>query len=339
MWKKSEMIKIVRISVLFSVLFLTAALGYAGETDALKEYMERIAAKMEKSAPRRPFQLPAMNESLMLTWQAVQAYRQSVDSGVGGTDAMLPDSLSPAGLPLGRVHRAVRRDLAPVKALFDQAAARYPQNAFVDLWEAQIAVDEDHRSQSNQELVAFLKSSARYTAFEKELLSAEEFAGLRTAVRTLLKSRGMMASDWEAPPSVFKQFSSLSAREKTDRVVVSVFAVVLFLGAIGLFFAYWNGVPFLKGLPWVCFRIYLCVGIASALWIVDWTRGLPWGLSRFKIVPWFLAGAVCYFMAREIFRFGWERYGPVQKGFVRCRHCGQIFPELMLECPECHRKK
>ncbi|MDD5671274.1 MAG: hypothetical protein PHN49_06525 [Candidatus Omnitrophica bacterium] len=334
------MIKIVRISVLFSVLFLTAALGYAGETDTLKNYMERIAAKMEKSAPRRPFQLAAMNESLMLTWQAVQAYRQNVDSGMAGTDAMLPDSLSPAGLPLGRVQRTVPKEVAPeVKALLDQAAARYPQNAFVDLWEAQIAADEEHRAQANEKLIAFLKSSAHYTAFEKELLSAEEFEGLRTAVRTLLKSRGVMVSDREAPPSVFKQFGSLSVREKTDRVVVSVFAVVLFLGAIGLFFAYWNGVSFLKGLPWVCFRIYLCVGVASALWVVDWTSGLPWGLSRFKVVPWFLAGAVCYFMAREIFRFGWERYGPVQKGFARCRHCGHIFPELMLECPECHRKK
>ena len=105
-----------------------------------------------------------------------------------------------------------------------------------------------------------------------------------------------------------------------DRVMNIAFILVLLLGGAALAVASMVGSDFSKAVPRAFVGMYVSFWIAYGLWFLDLIVGLPWGWSRFYVVPIFLSVALVFFIVYELVAMWNERYRPLEQGYRRCPH-------------------
>lgn len=86
------------------------------------------------------------------------------------------------------------------------------------------------------------------------------------------------------------------------------------------------------------FGMYWAVWAAYGMWYVDVRFGLPFGLSRFHVLPVFLGAVAGTLLFQEIIGWLWGFFQPLEKGMMRCRHCREVISKLMIQCPYCNGK-
>ncbi|MBN1688873.1 MAG: zinc ribbon domain-containing protein [Candidatus Omnitrophica bacterium] len=273
--------------------------------------LKQVSARILQTASKRPFKLHHLNDSLEKTSSAIE---------------MMIYQKNPRG----------------TIALLKQAKEDYADNAIAVLLEAIVMDHTGETEKANELYEEFLTQSRVLTNFEALFLKWGEFHELRKIIYQMLKKRGVSFAGKELEiktKTPFRDFVSYVVNPAPeDRFMNILFILVLLLGggtlAIGAFQGVDFGRPFARSL----WNIYILFWFAYGLWIFDLVFGLPWGWSRFQIIPIFLTGFVVVFVGLDIISAWQEKWRPLEKGYRRCPHCRAPVIELMTECPECHEK-
>lgn len=270
----------------------------------------RAAIRLQGASPQRPFKLKFMNDSLMHTARAT----------LGMANHWPPEEIA--------------KELS-------EARRAYPENSFALLLAGILANATGAEQKANRFFEDFLLNSRTFSEFEEQFLKWGEFHTLRRIVYEILKSRGIHFEGREEEIRVRIPYEDLIAyamRPGTwDRTVNILFIFILVGGGVALVVAHMKGVEFHRLVPGGLVGLYLGVWISYGTWIFDLAFGLPWGWSRFVVIPLFLGCLLLLFaigVGLEIYE---ERLRPLEHGYQRCPHCRAVIEGLLIECPECRQ--
>ncbi|MBI3313459.1 MAG: hypothetical protein HYZ83_04440 [Candidatus Omnitrophica bacterium] len=271
----------------------------------------QASIKLQQVAPKRSFKLKAYNDSLEKTAKAA----------------------------LGM---ASREKPEVIGALLDEALKDYDKNSFAILLKAILASARQDEQGATRLYEEFLLKSRTFSEFEQAFLKWGEFHFLRRVAYGILSSRGISFAGREQQIRVrtpYEQLAFYGLRPGGwDRFMNIAFLVIILGGAVALVFWALAGAQFWETIPGGILGLYVAVWVSYGTWIFDLAFGLPWGWSRFVVVPVFLGSMLFIFLAsvtREIWE---ERLRPLEQGYKRCPYCRAVIEELLIECSVCRRK-
>jgi hypothetical protein len=277
--------------------------------EAMLRVFQKAHAQLEQTAPKRPFKLTAMNDSLAATYQATRVMIAS-------------------------------QDAEAIFKLLKKAQERYAANSFSILLEAMVFEVEGKRDQANQYFEKFLLESRTYTPFDEKILKRYDFYLLRRSIYNLLEARGVTfegrESEIQNQPSFEALVKYLLEPQKEDTTANLLLLALIFGGGVFLAYAAVTGAAldghFTSTLP----LLYVFIWIAYGFWITDLAFGLPFGWTRRGALIFFLGGGLTFNLAAG-FWFDWkEKTRPLGNGMTRCPCCKFVIVSLLVECPKCH---
>ncbi len=300
----------------FLALFLlaTANIQMGEEPPDFGREFSRIittsSMRLQEAAEKRPLKLKAMNDALV--------------------------SLAAAAKGM-----ASKGDEASILSELGNARRLYPEASFSWLLEAVWQNAHGHPQAGDKAFETFLFSSRTYSEFDKPFISWDDFHLVRRIVYELLRSRGMSFEGREKQIQVRIPFEELfryvQSPSPEDRALNIAFIFVLFGGLFFFFFGYRGGLsfqrPIVKKLVW----LYGIFWFAYGVWFLDLAFELPFGWSRFQLVPAILSAAtlgLVFQWLQEVWR---NQRQLISDGYRRCPHCSAIILKLNVECPECRR--
>lgn len=301
------------------LLFLPLWLGVAQiETNENYDYGEefgkiitRASIRLQEVAPKRPLKLKALNDSL--------------------------DKTAKAALGMATKERP-----EVIEGFLDEAVKTYEQNSFAVLLQAILAGSQQDEQKANQLYEGSLLKSRTFSEFEQLFLKWGEFHFLRRTVYGILISRGISFAGREKEIRVRTPYEQLilygTKPGGWDRFMNIAFLVIILGGAVGLVFWALAGARFWELVPGGVLGFYVAVWVSYGTWIFDLAFGLPWGWSRFAVVPLFLVSVTVLFLAAAGRHLWAERLRPLEMGYRRCPHCHTVIEALLIECPFCRRK-
>ncbi len=274
------------------------------------ELLKKTVTHIEQMAPKRPFKLKALNDSLDKTARAIKVMNTS-------------------------------KDYPAVLALLAAARRDYSENDFALLLEGVVAGSMNQKTLEIKRFEEFLYASKTYTSFDKTFLTFAEFQQLRKTIQNFLTAQGTSfrgkekAIELRLPMHAFVQY--LVNPGPRDALYAGVFLFSIIAGALLLLFAHFWGVDFSRLLPRALILLYLNIWLAYAVWLVDLVAGLPWGLNRFTAIPYSFLFSFFTFLFMEGLLYYREQKRPLPEGYRRCQYCKKIIPQIAVECPECRR--
>jgi hypothetical protein len=286
----------------------TEPLPYGEEFGAI---VRKVSIRLQKVAAKRPHKLTHLNDSLAKTAEAAR-------------------------------QMASGRDLASVFELLREARRDYRDNHFAALLQAIASAAMGKESQANQLFEDYLLASHTFTGFEESFMKWGDFHLLRRSVYTHLQAKGISLEGKKdqirarIPYEKLVQYAM--GRGGEDFKMNIVFVAVLLIGLIFFILSAVTGVDFSRPIMSGLFTMYLVSWIAYAIWITDLAFGLPYGLSRFQVLP-FLFGAPLTLLIVTWMMTTWnEHTRPLEAGYRRCRHCREVVMQITVQCPKCHGK-
>ena len=229
----------------------------------------------------------------------------------------------------------------PVSSLLDSAQKDYPENYFTLFVEALILDVREDRANANRFFAKFLVEGHTYTDFEKAFIMQGDFKALRREIENLLTGRGISLKGHEnqiayrVPMQGLENYKRRPARN--DQVLNIIFLAVLLGGGVCLILMAFAGAEFWKPVLRSVLGMYLSFWVAYGLWLLDLAFGLPYGVSRFKVIPIFLGAAALFLVLRELRTFVREKSRPLETGYKRCPHCKAVIVALATECFYCKK--
>lgn len=303
------------LTVFFSLsLLLTANIQMGSEAPDYGEMFGRIITqtgmRLQQVAARRPLKLKSMNDALN---DLAAASRLMASRGEQGQILEF--------LELSRRHQ--------------------PDNSFSWLLEGIWSNAHGQSAQADAAWERFLVLSRAYSELDKSFISWDDFHLLRKIVYELLRARGVSFQGRESDIQVRIPFSSLAQYIQHpaggDRLLSMMFVGVLFGGLFVFAGALLAGIsfqtPFLRQLM----TFYGIFWFAYGLWFLDLVLELPFGWSRFQLVPGILGVSFFYAALQNLLRVIKHRRLSIAEGYEVCPHCKAVIPKLHLECPECRR--
>ncbi len=230
----------------------------------------KASAQLQEASAKRPFRFTHMNDSLARTAEAALAMAQQGDSE--------------------NILRLLRR-----------AQLDYPDNSFAVLLEGVIANARGDIPGANRVFERYLLTSRTFGAFDEAFLKWGEFHFLRRMVYEILRSRGVSFEGREKKIRVRIPYEQLIqyglAPGHWDRWVNIFFLAVIILGGFVWVIALLRGEDMHEFWAAGLTGIYLAVWVSYLTWIFDLAFGLPWGWTRFAVVPVFWDWS-CFFSSR-----------------------------------------
>ncbi|MDP3919919.1 MAG: hypothetical protein Q8R76_03835 [Candidatus Omnitrophota bacterium] len=283
------------------------AIDYGGQ---FSELIKRASERLQKVAAARPLKLKGLNDSLANTSRATMAM------ATGGSEA-------------------------EIWGLLDAARRDYGGNSFAILLQAVVKSARGDPEAANHYFEEFLLESRTFTDFEKTFLKWAEYHQVRRIVYQVLESRGVTFEGREEKihfrvhlEELMRYVMNPGSEDKRMNVA---FIAVLF-GGLALFGVSWLlGVELPRSLGGSLAVLYLAVWVAYGVWILDLAFGLPYGLSRFKVIPIFLTSVFVMVIGIEMASLTQERRKVVADGYRLCPHCQEPLPELLVECLACRK--
>ncbi len=230
----------------------------------------------------------------------------------------------------------------PVSSLLDAAQKDYPENHFTLFVEALILDAREDTANANRFFAKFLVEGRTYTDFEKAFLTHEDFQALRREIENLLTGRGISLRGHEdqiadrVPMQGLENYKRKPSRN--DQVLNIIFLAVLLGGGVCLILTAFAGAEFWRPVLRSVLGLYLSFWVAYGIWLLDLAFGLPYGVSRFKVIPVFLGATALFLLLRELWAFVREKSRPLETGFKRCPHCNAVILALSVECVYCKRR-
>lgn len=295
-------------------LLLTANIQMGSESADYGEIFGSIVAKtgmrLQEAAAKRPLKLKAMNDSL--------------------TDLANASRLM-----------ASRGDSGEILKFLENSRRHQSANSFSWLLEGIWLNAHGQNSEANAAWEKFLVSSRVYSELDKAFIQWDEFHKLRRIAYEMLRSRGVSFEGREKDIQVRVPFTALAKYIRDpaseDRVMNIVFIAVLF-GGLFLF----AGVlltgqslqsPLFRQLTALYGVFWFCYGI----WFLDLFLELPFGWSRFQLVPGIAGGSLVFVLGQNFLTFMNRRRRVIEDGYKVCPFCSAVITRLHLECPECRR--
>jgi hypothetical protein len=331
---------ISRIFLFFLFFACGPVFGRADQDAAFKTQLDRVSPKIIRAASSRPFRFAGMNESLLLTARGIAAYRLAQGLEVPARRDPSTGHFYLRDGPIHPVLEAKEKHLKESGKLFRQALSKYSGNSLAGLWLAVVEEERGRRKKSNEGLTDFLRKKDAYGIFEKTILiTPQEFTAIHSFAVRLVESRGISEEEIRRGAKGAGWPWNFRILEPADRLASIFFTGALLLGTLGLLLTFFTGNLYPFGWPRLLTGIYFSCWSGFVLWTADLKIGLPFQLSRFWVVPAFLIFMAVILLFREVVEYWKRRNFPVEKGYRRCPGCGQVFSELMLECPSCRRQK
>jgi hypothetical protein len=307
---------VLRLSlwVLIGVLLTAANVEYderlRSQGDGLGKLITKAAAQLQHAAKKRPLRLAYMNDSLEKMAQATRV----MASGQDGRIAL--DLLE-----------ASRRD--------------YKENHFAILLQAINKSVSGNETEADQLFKEFLLNSTTFTGFEETFLKWGEFHMIRRNVHAYLRAKGVPFEGEEKNIQAHIPFEKLigyaTGSDRPDYVMNIAFITILAGGGILLVLLKMTGVDFSRPFLSSVVTLYVISWIAYGIWVTDLAFGLPFGWSRFDVVPiLFIVPTVLLLLSRGI--TAWiESRQPVEAGYKKCSRCRAIMMDVLKECPRCRK--
>ncbi len=136
----------------------------------------------------------------------------------------------------------------------------------------------------------------------------------------------------------FQQRLEQSHWSHLDSAINIFFAVVLISGIVFFIFTQMANVEPRGAFSRYLFPLFFTTGISYLFWFNDLVFGLPFGWSRYQIVPVLMGAGLAYFLIAGSVTFWQEKSKPIAEGYKRCPKCKAIILKLVVECPECGKK-
>jgi len=299
--------------LLFGLLLLAS--GNIEFGDLSEEYpasfhgiLQKASWRIAQQAPQRPYHLKKWNDALSEMGQAIE------------------------GMMEGAKTSEVLKHLK--KSRKDD-----PKNSFALLLKAVVHETQGHSASANRALENFLLESRKYSDFEETFLRWADFHKLRRMVFNLLEDRGISFEGRERDIQVvvpYYEFIQYLMNPKREDAVMNVaFVVIILGGGVLLILASLRGVDFSEGVAGSLLSVYMVIWLSYGLWIFDLAFGLPFGWSRFYVIPIFLGGTSITLIICEMVSAWQDKHRPLEAGYKRCSKCGAAVPKLMVECSEC----
>jgi len=304
----------IKSLLFFCIVFFPIAQLHPGWDEpnpkrVIGEITKITAEVIAHKAPRRPYQLAYMNDSLIHLSNAL-------------TDALQGKS--------------VDQVLSEAKLARDE----FDDNYFTYLVEALLYERDGYDTEATQAFEIFLKSSQRYTAFEKMFITYEQYTYLRLAISQLLKSRGIHFEGREEEVAHKIERKGLTEflidPSRFDQLMKYMFPIVLLAGFVFFFYTKLSGSTMPDLIVDAVLFVYLFCWIAYGTWWVGLNFGLPFGWSRFYVVPTLLLfplGVIGLLKALSFFTKSQE----MPSGMRKCPHCGAEVTRLETVCSECNK--
>ena len=210
----------------------------------------------------------------------------------------------------------------PVLELIQSAKQDYPQNFFTLFLEGLVFDMRGDSSGADRRFEEFLFQGRTHTDFEKTFISQWDFRALRREVENLLAGRGVSLRGQEqqlqdrVPMQGLDTYRRHPARR--DEILNIAFLAVIFGGGVCFLFAAFGGAEFWRPGLRSLFGMYLAVWIAYGIWLLDLAFGLPYGVSRFKVIFIFLGATAGLLVLRELAAWVSEKMRPMEKGYKKC---------------------
>lgn len=295
-------------------LLLTANIQMGSESADYGEVFGKIVVKtgmrLQEAAARRPLKLKAMNDSLA---DLADASRQMASRGDSGEILRL--------LKSSRRHQSA--------------------NSFSWLLEGVWLNAHGRNSEADAAWEKFLIASRVYSELDKAFINWDEFHKLRRIVYEMLRTRGVSFEGREKDIQVRVPFAALAEYIRDpaaeDRTMNIVFIAVLFGGLFFFAGALLTGqslqTPLFRQLSALYGVFWFCYGI----WFLDLFLELPFGWSRFQLVPGIAGASLVLVIGQNILSALNRRRRIIEDGYKVCPFCAAVVPRLHLECPECRR--
>lgn len=230
----------------------------------------------------------------------------------------------------------------PVFLLLESAERDYPENFFTLFLRALIFDLRGDSRNANRFFEEFLLKSHTYTDFEKAFIRQNDFKDLRREVESLLIGRGISLRGQENRIRDRVPMQGLESYRRHpsswDQSLNIAFLVVIFGGGVGLLLMAFGGAEFWRPGLRSILGIYFAVWIAYGIWLLDLAIGLPYAVSRLKVIPVFLGTTAVILVVRELIEFLQEKARPLEEGMKRCPHCKAVIVRLATECFYCKGK-
>lgn len=305
----------------FCILLLVLAGGLLGISRAEaypSDYTPRFQTQIKKTleginqaAKRRVLKFKGMNNSLEKTSRAVGMFWNWQSAG-------------------------------PVSNLLESAQKDYPENFFILFLQALILDAREDPANANRFFAKFLVEGRTYTDFEKAFMTQEDFQALRREIENLLTGRGISLRGHENQIADRVPMQGLENYKRkpawNDQVLNIIFLAVLVGGGVCLILAAFAGAEFWRPVLRSILGMYLSFWAAYGIWLLDLAFGLPYGVSRFKVIPVFLGATALFLFCHELWTFVQEKSRPLETGFKRCPHCKAVIVALASECFYCKRQ-
>lgn len=123
-----------------------------------------------------------------------------------------------------------------------------------------------------------------------------------------------------------------------DVSVTIFFVVVLSLGVVYFILTQLTNIELRGAFTQHLFSLFFMVCMAYLFWMTDLVFGLPFGWSRFELVPAFFGIGLTWFFIAGFIAYWREISTPIAQGYRRCPGCKSIILKLSVRCPECRRK-
>lgn len=311
--RKKKMKPIARLyfACPFLIFFLGSSLGFAETSSVQQDFyliLKSFNEKVAQVAKQRPYKMKGMNDSVLAMARAMEAMASSKGA-----------SAAQKGL--------------------DEAENAYPQNYFIHLLYAMMYDAQSQNEKATASFESFLIRSRAYTEFERPLMAWRNFHHLRRLIHQILLERGVNFQGREAQIQLRIPFESfmeyLKHPEKEDEILNWFFVCVIVFGVLILIFSHFAEADFNSF--WLSFfvRLYVTTWIAYIGWMLDLLFGLPFELSRMKLVAILYFFVFLVFAASRIVKALFVRMRPLEEGYRRCRKCSEVFLKMIIECPNC----
>ncbi len=300
---------------LFSLsLLLTANIQMGSEPADYGEIFGNIVAKtgmrLQEAAARRPLKLKSMNDSLADLADASRLMASRGDSG-------------------------------EVLRLLESSRRHQSANSFSWLLEGVWLNAHGRNSEADAAWEKFLVSSRVYSELDKAFIHWDDFHKLRRIAYEMLRSRGVSFEGREKDIQVRVPFAALAKYIRDpaaeDRVMNIVFIAVLFGGLFLFAGVLLTGhslqTPLFRQLTSLYGVFWFCYGV----WFLDLFLELPFGWSRFQLVPGIAGGSLVFVLGQIFLAFMNRRRRIIEDGYKVCPFCRAVITRLHLECPECRR--
>jgi hypothetical protein len=285
-------------------------LGFGPQIDVI---FYRASRRLEKIGEKQIFKVPSMNHSLAKTALAMREI----------------------------MHGEAVSSLLPI---LEQAKKDYEKNHFATFLQAILLDRAKDTQKANRSFEEFLIKGQAYTEFEEPFLKWAEFHRLRRSVYELLKQRRVPFKGREKEIKIemrnpFGEFIQFAANpRRRDASFVLLFAILIVGCGVMLFFSSLLGYEFTGPFSWNLPNLYFILIISYGLWLTDLAVGLPFGWSRYTVVPILLGSGLAFFVISGLVSHWIERTRPLEEGYRRCPHCRAVIHKLLTQCPECRRQ-